>query len=141
MTDDLITRPTFTCLTCGTVHFTTEAYIACKYSHPPPSLVDRLRNGSIDDDLLDAAKAAADEIERLRAAAQQARDALSDAEHALELGLDALRESADRYHAEMEGYRAAMHNAKEMDYTGAETAWKTVRETMRALDAALKETP
>jgi hypothetical protein len=76
----------------------------------------------------------AEEFYRLRAATQQARAALSLAEPALELGLDALRESADRYHAEMAGYRAWMHAAKEDDYTSAEIAWKAVRE-------ALKETP
>ena len=57
---------TFTCLTCGTVHYSADAYIACRDSHPPPSLVERLRHGSIDDDLLEAAKEAADEIELLR---------------------------------------------------------------------------
>jgi hypothetical protein len=93
--DDIVKRNTFTCLTCGTVHFSSDAYIACRDSHPPPSLIDRLRFGSIDDDLLDAAKEAADTIERLRSELQNAKNKLKAS------GRTKLREENERLRAEL----------------------------------------
>ena len=62
---------------------------------------------------------AADEIERLRAA-------LDLAAPALEIGCDALRAEAERYHAEMAGYRPDRHQELDDDYKRADLAWQAV---------------
>lgn len=77
----------------------------------------------------------------MRAYAEQAvaaerarlRGVLTLAESALELGLDALRSEADRYHAEMAGYRPERHQMVEDDFTRAENAWAAVRAVLREL--------
>jgi hypothetical protein len=46
-------------------------------------LTDRLRNGSIDDDLLDAAKEAANEIDRLQARVAHLEQLITDATYTL----------------------------------------------------------
>lgn len=70
--------------------------------------------------MLDYAVAAvAAERERLRAALELAAPAL-------ELGCDALRAEAERYHAEMAGYRPHRHQELDDDYKRADLAWQAV---------------
>jgi hypothetical protein len=61
----------------------------------------------------------AENVDRLRAA-------LALAAPALELGCDALRSEAERYHAEMKGHRPWRHKQVDDDYTRADLAWQAV---------------
>ena len=61
----------------------------------------------------------APEIARLRAALELAAPAL-------ELGCDALLAEAQRYHAEMAGYRLWKHQQVDDDYKRADLAWQAV---------------
>ena len=54
------------------------------------------------------------------------RGALELAAPALELGCDALRSEAERYHAEMAGYRPHRHQEADDAYKQADFAWQAV---------------